>query len=186
MESTLTKVALTKPNRWCSRWRSSCSGCGRSGLGGGAGRGGALPVLARGVDLRGIRAGPAQHARRALSRPAAGAAEADTCHWYGSWSGSGAARSSTGESPDAKQKPDGDASRGTGGAVHVDLGAADVGKARRTEKVSEVVARSIMQDIATRGLPAGTKLPPESVMLDRYEWGGHRFGRACGSSRSRA
>lgn len=47
------------------------------------------------------------------------------------------------------------------------------GAARRAEKVSEIVARSIVQDIAARDLPAGTMLPPESVMLDRY-----RVGRA--------
>src|SRR5215211_3941173 len=43
----------------------------------------------------------------------------------------------------------------------------------RAEKVSEVVARSIVQDIAARRLPPGTMLPSESVMLDRY-----RVGRA--------
>jgi len=55
--------------------------------------------------------------------------------------------------------------------VHVYLGSADAGRVRRTEKVSEVVARSIMQDIAKRALQPGTKLPPESVMLDRYKVG---------------
>ena len=45
--------------------------------------------------------------------------------------------------------------------------------APRAEKVSEVVARSIVQDIASRDLQPGTMLPPESVMLERY-----RVGRA--------
>ena len=45
--------------------------------------------------------------------------------------------------------------------------------APRAEKVSEVVARSVVQDIATRDLQPGTMLPPESVMLERY-----RVGRA--------
>ena len=45
--------------------------------------------------------------------------------------------------------------------------------APRAEKVSEVVARSIVQDIAPRDLQPGTMLPPESVMLERY-----RVGRA--------
>lgn len=42
---------------------------------------------------------------------------------------------------------------------------------RRTEKISENVAREIVGDM--RDLPAGTKLPPEAVMLDKY-----RVGRA--------
>jgi GntR family transcriptional regulator, transcriptional repressor for pyruvate dehydrogenase complex len=54
-----------------------------------------------------------------------------------------------------------------------EMGRAQGAPARRAEKVSEIVARSIMQDIATRGLPPGTMLPPESVMLERY-----RVGRA--------
>jgi DNA-binding FadR family transcriptional regulator len=58
-----------------------------------------------------------------------------------------------------------------GGRSYVAPGAA-LG-ARRAEKVSEVVARSIVQDIAARGLTPGTMLPPESVMLERY-----RVGRA--------
>ena len=45
--------------------------------------------------------------------------------------------------------------------------------ARRAEKVSEVVARAIAQDIANRDLPPGTMLPSEAVMLERY-----RVGRA--------
>jgi DNA-binding FadR family transcriptional regulator len=43
--------------------------------------------------------------------------------------------------------------------------------ARRAEKVSEVVARSIAQDIATRDLPPGSMLPPEGAMLERYKVG---------------
>ena len=43
----------------------------------------------------------------------------------------------------------------------------------RAEKVSAVIARSIVQDIVDRDLPPGTMLPPESVMVDRY-----RVGRA--------
>lgn len=43
--------------------------------------------------------------------------------------------------------------------------------ARRAEKVSEVVARSIVQDIAARGLPPGSMLPPETAMLERYQVG---------------
>ena len=40
-----------------------------------------------------------------------------------------------------------------------------VGK-RRTEKVSEVIAREIIRDC--RGLPPGTMLPPEAKLLDLY------------------
>lgn len=46
-------------------------------------------------------------------------------------------------------------------------------RTRRAEKVSEVVARAIAQDIANRDLPPGTMLPSEAAMLDRY-----RVGRA--------
>jgi DNA-binding FadR family transcriptional regulator len=46
-------------------------------------------------------------------------------------------------------------------------------RARRTEKVSEVVARSIAQDIAGQHLAEGSMLPPENAMLERY-----RVGRA--------
>lgn len=42
---------------------------------------------------------------------------------------------------------------------------------RRIEKVSELVAREIVHDM--RGMAAGSKLPPEAVMLDHY-----RVGRA--------
>ena len=42
---------------------------------------------------------------------------------------------------------------------------------RRTEKISEVVAREIVHDM--RGMTSGSKLPPEALMLDKY-----RVGRA--------
>ncbi len=42
---------------------------------------------------------------------------------------------------------------------------------RRAEKVSEVVARSIVHDIAARDLKPGAMLPSESVMLARYKVG---------------
>ncbi|MDQ1394798.1 MAG: GntR family transcriptional regulator, transcriptional repressor for pyruvate dehydrogenase complex [Acidimicrobiaceae bacterium] len=42
---------------------------------------------------------------------------------------------------------------------------------RRTEKISEVLAREIVHDM--RSLPPSTMLPPEAVMLDKY-----RVGRA--------
>jgi DNA-binding FadR family transcriptional regulator len=42
---------------------------------------------------------------------------------------------------------------------------------RRAEKISEVVARDIAHDIASRGLPPGTTLPSEAVMLERYQVG---------------
>lgn len=38
----------------------------------------------------------------------------------------------------------------------------------RTEKLSELVARQILHDIARRGLPPGAKLPPEAQMLAVY------------------
>jgi GntR family transcriptional repressor for pyruvate dehydrogenase complex len=43
--------------------------------------------------------------------------------------------------------------------------------ARRAEKISEAVARSIAHDIASRSLPPGTTLPSEVVMLERYQVG---------------
>lgn len=43
--------------------------------------------------------------------------------------------------------------------------------ARRAEKISEVVARSIAHDIASRGLSPGTTLPSEAAMLERYHVG---------------
>ena len=39
-------------------------------------------------------------------------------------------------------------------------------KVRRTEKVSEVIAREIIRD--SRGLPPGTMLPPEAKLLEKY------------------
>jgi GntR family transcriptional repressor for pyruvate dehydrogenase complex len=38
----------------------------------------------------------------------------------------------------------------------------------RSEKVSEAVARELVRDVATNQLPPGTKLPPESVMLETF------------------
>jgi GntR family transcriptional regulator, transcriptional repressor for pyruvate dehydrogenase complex len=43
--------------------------------------------------------------------------------------------------------------------------------ARRTDKVSEVVARAIVHDIVSRGLRQGDTLPPEAVMLSRFQVG---------------
>lgn len=43
--------------------------------------------------------------------------------------------------------------------------------ARRTDKVSEVVARAIVHDIVSRGLQQGDTLPPEAVMLARFQVG---------------
>jgi GntR family transcriptional repressor for pyruvate dehydrogenase complex len=40
---------------------------------------------------------------------------------------------------------------------------------RRTEKVSEVIAREIVRD--SRGLPPGTMLPPEAKLLEQYQVG---------------
>lgn len=42
---------------------------------------------------------------------------------------------------------------------------------RWTEKVAEVVAREIVHDIVRRNLRPGTKLPPESEMLETYQLG---------------
>lgn len=44
---------------------------------------------------------------------------------------------------------------------------------RRTEKVSEVIARRIVKDIVAAALKPGATLPPESQMLERF-----RVGRA--------
>lgn len=41
--------------------------------------------------------------------------------------------------------------------------------ARRIQKVSEVIAREIVRD--SRGLPPGTKLPPEAKLLEKYHVG---------------
>lgn len=46
-----------------------------------------------------------------------------------------------------------------------------VAELRRSPKVSEIVARQIVKDIARRKLVPGTMLPPESVMLDTYQVG---------------
>src|SRR5713226_8033113 len=45
----------------------------------------------------------------------------------------------------------------------------DVVPFRRTEKISDIVALEIVHDI--RGMAAGAKLPPEAVMLSRYQVG---------------
>lgn len=42
---------------------------------------------------------------------------------------------------------------------------------RRTEKVSEVIAREIIGDIVQRQLPPGTLLPSEVEMLEKYDVG---------------
>jgi GntR family transcriptional regulator, transcriptional repressor for pyruvate dehydrogenase complex len=44
-------------------------------------------------------------------------------------------------------------------------------RSRRTEKLSEVLAREILHDIVERDLPTGAKLPSESHMLKTYEVG---------------
>lgn len=44
-------------------------------------------------------------------------------------------------------------------------------RARRTEKVSETVAREILHDIVDRDLPPGTSLPPEATMLSTFQVG---------------
>jgi GntR family transcriptional repressor for pyruvate dehydrogenase complex len=43
----------------------------------------------------------------------------------------------------------------------------------RTDKISEIIARQIVRDIASKRYPPGTMLPPEAVMLERF-----RVGRA--------
>jgi DNA-binding FadR family transcriptional regulator len=42
---------------------------------------------------------------------------------------------------------------------------------RRTEKISENVARQILRDIQQQGLAPGSMLPPESAMLERFDIG---------------
>jgi GntR family transcriptional repressor for pyruvate dehydrogenase complex len=42
---------------------------------------------------------------------------------------------------------------------------------RRTEKVSETIARLILRDIKQQGLAPGATLPPETVMLERFDIG---------------
>jgi GntR family transcriptional repressor for pyruvate dehydrogenase complex len=46
-----------------------------------------------------------------------------------------------------------------------------MGTTRRTEKVSEVIARQIVKDIVSSGLAPGTMLPPETQMLERFKVG---------------
>lgn len=43
--------------------------------------------------------------------------------------------------------------------------------AQRTEKLAESVARQILRDIQDKQLSAGSTLPPESAMLDRFQIG---------------
>lgn len=43
--------------------------------------------------------------------------------------------------------------------------------ARRTEKIAEHIARQILRDIQQQGLPSGAMLPPEAVMLERFDIG---------------
>jgi DNA-binding FadR family transcriptional regulator len=47
------------------------------------------------------------------------------------------------------------------------------GLVERGDKVSEIIARQIVRDIARENYPPGTMLPPEAVMLERF-----RVGRA--------
>lgn len=42
---------------------------------------------------------------------------------------------------------------------------------RRTEKVSETIARLILRDIKQQGLAPGATLPPETLMLERFDIG---------------
>ena len=42
---------------------------------------------------------------------------------------------------------------------------------RRTEKIAETIARQILLDIRHQGLQPGMTLPPESVMLERFDIG---------------
>jgi DNA-binding FadR family transcriptional regulator len=46
-----------------------------------------------------------------------------------------------------------------------------LGATRRTEKVSEVIARQIVKDIVSTGMAPGTMLPPETQMLERFKVG---------------
>src|SRR4051812_2370456 len=41
----------------------------------------------------------------------------------------------------------------------------------RSDKVSEKIARRILRDIVARSIQPGTKLPPEALMLQRYDVG---------------
>jgi GntR family transcriptional regulator, transcriptional repressor for pyruvate dehydrogenase complex len=42
---------------------------------------------------------------------------------------------------------------------------------RRTEKIAETIARQILRDIKQQGLQPGAMLPPEGVMLERFDIG---------------
>ena len=66
------------------------------------------------------------------------------------------------ESPLRTTKTRGAASSKPSGSA----GRRSAGNLRRTEKISEVIAREIVRD--SRGLPPGTMLPPEAKLLERY------------------
>lgn len=68
-------------------------------------------------------------------------------------------------------KPPSRASKSRSAAVgklpaRTDTGRRSAGNIRRTEKISEVIAREIVRD--SRGFPPGTMLPPEAKLLERY------------------
>jgi GntR family transcriptional repressor for pyruvate dehydrogenase complex len=56
--------------------------------------------------------------------------------------------------------------KGSGKAAAGEASRRPAGGIRRTEKVSEIIAREIVRD--SRGLPPGTMLPPEAKLLERY------------------
>jgi GntR family transcriptional repressor for pyruvate dehydrogenase complex len=51
------------------------------------------------------------------------------------------------------------------------VGTSRVSAGRRTEKIAESVARQILRDIQQQGIKPGSMLPPESVMLERFDIG---------------
>jgi DNA-binding FadR family transcriptional regulator len=57
----------------------------------------------------------------------------------------------------------------SGGKKPVDKAKVAAVSRRRTEKVSEIIAREIVHD--SRGLPPGTMLPSEAKLLERYQVG---------------
>lgn len=63
---------------------------------------------------------------------------------------------------------DEDATTNTSVPIQAVIGASP-GNRRRTEKISEVIAREIVQDV--RGLRPGTMLPSEAKLLERYQVG---------------
>jgi hypothetical protein len=56
----------------------------------------------------------------------------------------------------------------------------------RSGKISETIARDILDDIVVRKLPPGTMLSSEAVMLDRYGVGRASLRGHCASWRSTA